>query len=370
MAAFRRKAASLLDDWRLQRSHRRRQDNLDRQTIAVGIDNNPTDLASGLRFTFAAPEATAADYVEPIVDEDAWESAVPGDGGSSNGELCERLKTIPCDWEPSSARVALHAVVGPERDAALVVLDGLVDETQRAALLALLQGAAPQQEGVAAHPPADRWDRKTSDSIGMPPSFGFRQSLLRRLQRAPPSVVLEVQSRLCLLYPEYDIHHMPEFGQGAQRRTSFVANAAVYGDCFQWHVDADPMSLPHDCEWHDAHGTYSNGDSGKPLLVSLMVYCNERWKAEWDAETLFLNSDSGAGIIVQPRPGRVVLMHQDVLHRLSTPSMIARRPRYSLVWKLVFVPKHKRPVEVGSGSSTPPGPETISRPEFGVPVQL
>ena len=31
---------------------------------------------------------------------------------------------------------------------------------------------------------------------------------------------------------------------------------------------------------------------------------------------------------------------QDVLHRVSTPSQLAgARPRYSLVWKLVFMPK-------------------------------
>lgn len=31
---------------------------------------------------------------------------------------------------------------------------------------------------------------------------------------------------------------------------------------------------------------------------------------------------------------------QDVLHRVSTPSQLAgSRPRYSLVWKLVFMPR-------------------------------
>ena len=54
---------------------------------------------------------------------------------------------------------------------------------------------------------------------------------------------------------------------------------------------------------HVGQGEPFVAEAGKPLLVSLMVYCNERWKAEWDAETLFLNSDSGAGIIMQPRPG-------------------------------------------------------------------
>ena len=32
-------------------------------------------------------------------------------------------------------------------------------------------------------------------------------------------------------------------------------------------------------------------------------------------------------------------MDQDIMHRLSPPSRLAERPRYSLVWKLVFVPK-------------------------------
>lgn len=32
-------------------------------------------------------------------------------------------------------------------------------------------------------------------------------------------------------------------------------------------------------------------------------------------------------------------MDQDVAHRLSTPSASAQRPRFSLVWKLVMMPK-------------------------------
>ena len=83
--------------------------------------------------------------------------------------------------------------------------------------------------------------------------------------------MVEVQSRLQLLYPEYMIAHMPPIGSGGDSSgsasatagsddeagtldngtgpsryhcTSFVANAAVYGNCFQWHVDADPSSFP------------------------------------------------------------------------------------------------------------------------------
>ena len=55
-------------------------------------------------------------------------------------------------------------------------------------------------------------------------------------------------------------------------------------------------------------------------------------------------------------PGRVLLMDQDVLHRVSAPSRSARVPRYSLVLKLCLYPKD---------------PETrpsILRPEWGEPV--
>jgi hypothetical protein len=51
-------------------------------------------------------------------------------------------------------------------------------------------------------------------------------------------------------------------------------------------------------------------------------------------------------------------MDQDVLHRLSPPSRAAGRPRYSLVWKLVFLPR--RPGQ--------PLACCIARPEWGRPT--
>ena len=65
------------------------------------------------------------------------------------------------------------------------------------------------------------------------------------------------------------------------------------------------------------------------------------------------------GLLVQPKPGRAVLMHQDVLHRVAAPSALARRPRYSLVWKLAFVPKRVTTTQ-----------QTVARPEWGEPVRL
>ena len=95
-------------------------------------------------------------------------------------------------------------------------------------------------------------------------------------------------------------------------------------------------------------------------ILPLHRYVDKHWRRDWDAETLFLEPGDGTGLLVQPRPGRAVLMHQDALHRVSTPSMLARRPRYSLVWKLVFIP---RP-ELAGGRTR----ESICRPEWGAPL--
>ena len=39
---------------------------------------------------------------------------------------------------------------------------------------------------------------------------------------------------------------------------NFVGNAAVHGDDFAWHVDADPTQVPDDCPWAQAFGQYAN----------------------------------------------------------------------------------------------------------------
>lgn len=38
----------------------------------------------------------------------------------------------------------------------------------------------------------------------------------------------------------------------------FVANAAVAGNQFRWHVDADPANIPPDSEWAASIGLYVN----------------------------------------------------------------------------------------------------------------
>lgn len=79
-------------------------------------------------------------------------------------------------------------------------------------------------------------------------------------------------------------------------------------------------------------------EAGKPRFVSLLAYLNSSWGLNDHAETLFLDSTTDTGAFVRPKPGRVILLDQDVLHRASAPALAARRPRYSLVWKLLACP--------------------------------
>ncbi|KDD72935.1 hypothetical protein H632_c2714p1 [Helicosporidium sp. ATCC 50920] len=103
-------------------------------------------------------------------------------------------------------------------------------------------------------------------------------------------------------------------------------------------------------------GDYVNGEPGRPVLLSLLIYLNPEWEPSWGAETRVLDSDSGAGLLVLPRPGRALLMDQDLVHALSPPSAAAGgRPRLSLVWKLALLPE--------AGTETHP----LERPEWGRP---
>lgn len=44
--------------------------------------------------------------------------------------------------------------------------------------------------------------------------------------------------------------------------------------------------------------------------MSLLLYLDDHWPREWDAETLFLDDDTDIGIVVRPKRFRAVLMDQ------------------------------------------------------------
>lgn len=284
-------------------------------------------------------------------------------------------KTRETAWDPEkdahvSMNVRLDGCIVPTEQgdvgarvsySHVVVLDDFVDERSR---LQLLHHLSESMDDGEIRLRGDVWDRKTLDMDGACPTWGVKNDVIQTLQDASLDGVLEIQSRLVKLYPEYQIVFMPsdaiqEPGQGGNC-SNILVNAASVEDTYVYHQDADPTSFPSSSPWVQQYGEYFNGESNKPLLVSLLIYLNSEWRRDWAADTLILDAaGADTGVFIRPRPGRAVLMHQDCVHRMSPPSSIAKgKPRFSIVWKLAFIPKDH---------SEGPG---ISRPEWGPPVSF
>ena len=85
-----------------------------------------------------------------------------------------------------------------------------------------------------------------------------------------------------------------------------------------------------------------------PRFVTALVYLNRAWKDEWRGATRLRvaprkrpkKARSGRRYVdVAPKPGRLLLMDQDITHSVTRPHAAAgERPRYSLVLKLVLHP--------------------------------
>ena len=290
---------------------------------------------------------------------------------------------------------------------AVVVLDGVVGEPLRAALMdAFTEPGWPH--ATATGPPPGKWVRETNDGVGalpsggaspsgsaedsardrdFPNSWGLSATALAAVARSPS--VRTVLARVGALYPEYAVRFMPAdalepegapgamsdlFGNGndarqgndgdgdvgCKRIATVVGNAAVKDDSFQWHLDMDPACLHPSAPLAERFGLYVNRSRARPLFVSALVYLNgpEPWTPEKDAETLVLDPGTGTGVFIRPAPGRVLLMDQDATHRVSPPSRSTDTPRYSAVFKLCFYPKD---------TETRP---SLTREEWGAPIRF
>ena len=326
------------------------------------------------------------------------------------------------DWTPSHVKVALNLTLNAEfvpasanvRDlsslpgapsgcraavARVVALDGLIDKTALGWIREHLGvDIEDERRHGGAKPRESLWERKTADDDLAEPTYGLRKESMDRLVRTmthregvePTTRLDEFHARLQALYPDWIVCHMPADALRADEEASekpddsldafaggsarfrcdaFVANAAVHGDEYRWHLDADPSSFPDSCAWVRTYGDHVNGEPGKPLFVSAVVYVNSEWNEnDWGGETHFMDVDSGIGATVRPRPGRVVLMDQDVTHRVSPPTRAANgRARYSLVYKLVFFPRTKGGAAGPDASLWERG---IARAEWGPPSPI
>ncbi|KAL7489375.1 hypothetical protein ACHAW6_014969 [Cyclotella cf. meneghiniana] len=233
----------------------------------------------------------------------------------------------------------------------IIVFDNLVDPDLRKRLLNVVKGypeeANDEWDEVDFGPDPNRWERgglmDVVDENGAESTYdgtcwGLTDDAVMDICFHHHPAIAEFESKLSQLFSDFVVSRLPEavFGDCISPLT---ANAPTHGDTFEYHIDADPLQVPPSL-WADVFGRYPNRSRGKPRFVSCLLYLNECWDADWGAPTRFLDPPTQQTIDVIPRPGRCVIMDQDISHTVVAPNVEAgKRPRYSLVWKLILHPK-------------------------------
>ena len=273
------------------------------------------------------------------------EAMIPSDYVEIDGAFVDNPWSKEQAWDTSS----------------IVVWDDLVSDDLRERLLDVVLGRSVKDakerrwNDIEDGPDPERWIRGglidvpedeteeakdgDGDDEGDPStSWGLRGEVIEEICFQEHEAIAEFQQLLTDLFPQFIVTRLPEavFGDTVSPLT---ANAPTQYDSFDYHIDGDPYLTPPS-PWTDIYGRYPNRARGKPRFMSCLVYLNEEWKPEWGASTRFMDPPTEVEHSVVAKPGRVVLMDQDVRHRVTAPTPIAgNRPRYSLVWKLILHPK-------------------------------
>ena len=239
----------------------------------------------------------------------------------------------------------------------VLVFDKLLDKKLRKRLLNVVKGYPEDHtskendwDDVNDGPDSNRWERgglvdvvvnDNSDNNDEEEGscWGLVEDAIMDICYNEHPAIAEFESKLSLLFPDFIVSRLPEAVLGGCV-SPLTANAPTHGDTFDYHIDADPLQAPSS-PWTDVFGRYPNRMKGKPRFVSCLVYLNDEWNGEeWGAPTRFLDPPTNESIEVLPKPGRVVIMDQDISHTVVAPNVEAgKRPRYSLVWKLILHPR-------------------------------
>mmetsp|Transcript_3477 Transcript_3477/g.7671 ORF Transcript_3477/g.7671 Transcript_3477/m.7671 type:complete len:524 (+) Transcript_3477:108-1679(+) len=247
----------------------------------------------------------------------------------------------------------------------IIVFDNILDDSLRQRLLNIVKGnpenyssADEKWNDVENGPDPKRWIRgglmdvvadetpKDDDNNDGGPCWGLTDEAImdicfndRLFASKRERATAEFESKLAQLFPDFIVTRLPEAVLGGCV-SPLTANAPTHGDTFEYHIDADPLQVPPS-PWADVFGRYPNRSISKPRFVSCLLYLNDEWDAEsWGAPTQFLDPPTQQTYEVFPQPGRCVFMDQDISHTVVAPNAEAgKRPRYSLVWKLILHPK-------------------------------
>jgi hypothetical protein len=232
----------------------------------------------------------------------------------------------------------------------LVVFDGLVSESLRERLLQVVLGGkenALEWDDVAHGPNPKRWVRGGLSDIpdeddkeyAQGGCWGLPEESIDEICFQDHDAIQEFEEILSqVVFPQFVVTRLPEAVFGASV-SPLTANAPTVGDAFDFHIDGDPNQTPPS-PWTDVFGRYPNRLKGKPRFMSCVLYLNEEWHEDWGAPTNFLDPPTEEVYEVIPKPGRFVLADQDCRHTVVAPNESAgKRPRYSIVWKLVLHPR-------------------------------
>jgi len=234
----------------------------------------------------------------------------------------------------------------------VMVFDGLVDDTLREKLLDIVVGRYSDKntwDDISYGPDPKRWmrgglsdtfDDDDADNEEQTSCWGLSEEAINELCFSQHPPIIEFEEKLQKMFPGYMISRLPEAFLG-ENVSPLTANAPTFGDTFSYHIDADPNLAPPS-PWTDIFGRYYNRLNGRPRFVSCLLYLNESWDDEFGAPTRFYDPPTGETFDIIPKPGRCIIMDQDITHTVVAPSQSAgARPRYSLVWKLVFHPRQR-----------------------------
>lgn len=237
----------------------------------------------------------------------------------------------------------------------VLVFDDLVNEDLRKQLLQVVLGPNAEhwndsqdgpdpkrwvRGGLQDTPDEEDGDDPTSASVPLAECWGLSDDAVQNICFEEHDAIEEFERILAeRVFPQFVVSRLPEAVFGACV-SPLTANAPTYGDHFDYHIDGDPNLTPPS-PWTDIYGRYPNRLKGKPRFMSCLVYLNDEWEAmEWGAPTRFLDLPTSQSYDVLPKPGRCVFMDQDVSHTVVAPdASAAKRPRYSMVWKLILHPR-------------------------------
>ena len=348
--------------------------NLNKERLDIDRDVDDMDFSDCTRYL--------SDIVAQHVREYALASPIELDE-FNDPQLKVNLNIIPeksfvpsMHVEMDGGYVSHHDIAEYWDSSTLLVFDDLVSQDLRKRLLDVMIGGDSELEYHDARngPDPNRWvsgvlldvpdDESSTDTVAstninsdndnvedgdidmdeQEGGWGLKDECLQEICYKPHAAIQEMESILSRLFANFTVSRLPATVLGGDI-TPLTANAPTAVDIFDYHIDADPNLTPSS-PWTDVYGRYPNRALGKPRFMSCLVYLNEEWDSdEWGAPTRFVDvpTDDVEELNVydvQARPGRCVIMDQDVGHTVVAPNASAgKRPRYSLVWKLILHPQ-------------------------------